>query len=204
VCADSRRELIEAAMATGQGLRTLAARFAISKSSLHRHQTQHLGLALTVLEAPPDPNVAGATLAAAPAVSKVEVWGRLLEGQLKRNEARTERLYSKAEIILERALRRKDNRTAIAAIRTAVGAIGEIRSAIELQAKLAGQLVAAGGTVINNNVLIAGEAGNAVLEKLSALITRARGETPALLADAGDEPGAETIDADSEPVEATS
>jgi len=195
VCVDPRRELIEAAMATGQGLRVLAERFQISKSSLHRHQTRHLGLSLLAPEAPPGSNLA----AAAPAVSKVEVWGRLLEGQLKRNEARTERLYTKAELILERALRRRDNRAALAAIRTAVGAIGEIRSAIELQAKLAGQLVAAGGTVINNNVLIAGEAGNAVLEKLSALITRARGEVPSLVAG-----GEDVTDVEPEPVEATS
>jgi len=195
VCVDPRREVIEAAMATGQGLRKLTEQFQISKSSLHRHQARHLGMSLLAPEAPPGPNLAGAT----PAVSKVEVWGRLLEGQLKRNEARTERLYTKAELILERALRRKDNRTAIAAIRTAVGAIGEIRSAIELQAKLAGQLVAAGGTVINTNVLIAGEAGNAVLEKLSALITRARREAPSRVAD-----GEDIIDVEPESVEATS
>jgi hypothetical protein len=55
-------------------------------------------------------------------------------------EDRSERLYGAAETILERALRAKDLRTALQAIKAAVDVMREGRGYLELRGELTGEL----------------------------------------------------------------
>jgi hypothetical protein len=123
-CQHPKRAALDAAIVAGDSLRMLAARFGISKSTLHRHKTQHL-LEAIAYEGP----------AAGP-----EVWGDLLAKRIEALGDRAERLFGKAEDVMRRAERRRDGRTVLSAIKAASGVLGELRGALELNAKLAGQL----------------------------------------------------------------
>jgi len=159
-CQHPKRTAIDAALAAGDSLRFLSSKFGIAKSSLHRHKTQHL-LEAIAYEGP----------AAGP-----EVWGSLLERRIREQGERAERLFAEAEDIMRKARRRRDSRTALAAIKAAAATLAEIRNSLELNAKLAGQLKA--GTTVNVAVLSA-EAGGALTAKLERLIVGAQERLPA-------------------------
>lgn len=65
--------------------------------------------------------------------------GTLL-GDIRAGEGRAERLYGQAEEILASALKDKDRRTALQAIRAAVDVMGQARGYLELRGELTGEL----------------------------------------------------------------
>ncbi len=125
ICRHSQRERIEQALLAGRGLRDVAARFGTSKTSLARHKEKHLK----------------AELVAAHRAAEAERPGRLLD-DVRGSENRAERLYEAAEQILGRALKARDLRTALQAIRAAVDVIGEARQHLELRGELTGEIAA--------------------------------------------------------------
>ena len=65
--------------------------------------------------------------------------GALID-DVKAGERRAERLYTRAEEILEAALMDKDRRTALQAIRAAIDVMGEARGYMELRGELSGEI----------------------------------------------------------------
>ncbi|MBZ5588138.1 MAG: hypothetical protein LAO05_06205 [Acidobacteriia bacterium] len=158
-CQHPKRAALDAALAAGDTLSFLSAKFGISRSAIHRHKTQHL------LEA----------IAAEVPTAAVEAWNGFLT-RLHKHDERAEKLFAEAEDIMRKARRRKDNATALQAHAAARAALAELRAAMELSAKLGGQLRA--GTTVNVAVLAA-ESGGALVERLSRLIAGAQARLPA-------------------------
>jgi hypothetical protein len=123
VCKHERRSEIESAMVAGRPLRVIGKEFSIGKNAIDRHQKRHLAQSI-------------ANASQAPEV----VRGDVLLAQLQGQRARADQLYREAERILRRAQARRDHGTSLAAIRAAASTLAEIRSSLELLAKLAGQL----------------------------------------------------------------
>ena len=122
ICDHSDLGQINKNLVDGLPLRTIADRWAVSKTALIRHKTKHLP----------------ASLVAAKEAKEVASADTLLANVCK--------LQRRAERILRKAERAGDHRTALAAIR-------EVRSTIELLARLLGELRE--GT--NVNILISPE-----------------------------------------------
>ena len=123
VCKHEKREAIDSAIVAGLPLRTIGKQFGVGKNIVERHKRLHLMQSL-------------ADTPAAREATRADV----LLTQLQSQQARADRLYQQAERILQRAQKRRDHGTSLAAIRTAASTLAEYRNSLELLAKLAGQL----------------------------------------------------------------
>jgi hypothetical protein len=122
ICRHPHRLQIEQALVGGITLRTVSDQYGPSKTALLRHRS----------------HVAGAIAARVQAQESVRT-GTLLQ-DVRAGEGRAERLYAQAEEILSSALKDKDRRTALQAIRTAIDVMGEARGYLELRGELVGEL----------------------------------------------------------------
>ena len=126
ICPHPRRAEIDQALVTGNApLRDIARQYRVSKDSLARHRG-HIPKALVKAHQ-------AAEIAQADS----------LLGDVQEAKDRSERLYTSAELILNRALASQDLRTALQAIRSAVDVMGEARAYLELQGKLTGEFARA-------------------------------------------------------------
>src|SRR5262249_30998303 len=107
---------------TFQPFRSIAARHGVSASAVVRHRG-HIADALARAQELDDVH-----------------HGRSLMASIDEATDRGERLYRAAEQILGRALATKDLRTALLAIRTATGLMGEAREYARLRAEATGEL----------------------------------------------------------------
>lgn len=110
ICNHPKREPIERSLLSGNPLRTIAERWSVSKTSLLRHKTDHLS----------------ASLVKSQEAKEVLRADNLLD-QVRALQTRTENLFGEAENILTLALKSKDLRTALAAIRELSGVNREAR-----------------------------------------------------------------------------
>ena len=122
ICSHAQRLEIERAIVAGTSLRTISGQFGPSKTAVLRHRS----------------NVA-MTIARSTEARELVRTGTLLD-DVRAGERRAERLYEKAAEILAEALRNKDPRTALQAIRTASAVMGEARDYLELRGELTNEL----------------------------------------------------------------
>jgi len=122
VCNHPQRVQIEQCFVAGATLRTIADRYGPSKTALLRHRN-HVAGTIALLKADQD------TARSATLLDDVRV-----------GEGRAERLYQQAEEILAGALREKDRRSALQAIRAAVDVMGQARGYLEHRGELNGEL----------------------------------------------------------------
>jgi hypothetical protein len=122
-CNHAERESIERALLAGESYRNIAARFGTSTSALVRHRADHLSTSLMKAHDAAEVTRADTLLA-----------------DVRNGEGRAERLYGAAEAILGRALKAKDFKTALNAIRAAVGVMAEGRQYLELRGDLTGEM----------------------------------------------------------------
>jgi hypothetical protein len=123
VCNHPEREPIERALVNGEPYRSIAARYGTSTTSLHRHRVDHLA----------------AGIARAHEAHTVARADNLLE-EVRRGADRTERLYGAIEVILQRALKAGDLKTALQAIKTGADVMREERGYLELRGEITGEL----------------------------------------------------------------
>jgi hypothetical protein len=122
ICRHPQRLAIEQALVSGTPLRDIAGRYGTAKTIVARHRTHVAG------------DIAQQTRA-----RDVLRAGKLLD-DVRAGEGRAERLYAQAEEILASALKDKDRRTALQAIRTAIDVMGEARGYLELRGELTNEL----------------------------------------------------------------
>ena len=103
-------------------MRNIAGQFGPSKTAITRHRRH-------VVDA-----IAQSTAA------RASVRADTLLADVRAGEGRAEWLYEKAEEILKAALKDKDRRTALQAVRAAVDVMGEARSYLELRGELTNEL----------------------------------------------------------------
>src|SRR5438874_1481914 len=113
ICVHPQRLEIEKAIVTGTSLRDIADQFGPSKNAVMRHRT----------------HVSDAIARSTEALELVRS-GVLLD-DVRVGEGRAERLYAHAEEMLASALKDKDPRTGLQAIRAAVSVMGEARAYLE-------------------------------------------------------------------------
>jgi hypothetical protein len=123
ICNHSQRETIERALVNGEAYRNIAARYGTSTTSLHRHRVDHLAAGI-------------ARAHEAQAVTRAD---SLLEEVLTGID-RAERLYGTTEVILQRALKAGDLKTALLSIKTGADVIREARGYLELRREITGEL----------------------------------------------------------------
>lgn len=122
ICSHEEREKIDRELVRGASLRDIAGRYETAKSSLDRHRPHILRAVSRNAE-----------------VREAARTGALLD-DVRAGEGRAERLYQYAEEILADALKEKDRRGALLAVRTAVAVMGEARSYLELRGELTGEI----------------------------------------------------------------
>jgi hypothetical protein len=123
ICNHPERESIERALIAGEPYRNIAERYGTSTTSLYRHGVDHLA----------------AGIACAHEAQTVARAGSLLE-ELRRGAARTEQLYGAMEVILQRALKAGDLKTALEAIKTGANVMREERGYLELRGQITHEL----------------------------------------------------------------
>jgi hypothetical protein len=111
ICSSRQRESIDRAIVENEPERTIADRYAVSKTALHRHKAH-------VRE-----------LIKADTVQRAQT----LEGDIQTARNRAESLYEMAEGILRAAVEARDLRAATSAIRTATSVLAEARAIAELR-----------------------------------------------------------------------
>jgi hypothetical protein len=136
LCNHPQRDSIDRALLAGDSYRHIASQFGTSTGALQRHKADHLPK----------------TLVKAKAAQEVIRADNLL-ADVRTAEGRSERLYGAAEDILERALEVKDLKTALNAIRAAVGVMGEARQYMELRGELTGELPDSGSSLAQINLI---------------------------------------------------
>jgi hypothetical protein len=122
ICRHPKRLAIEQALLNRNTYRNIAKQFGTSTTALVRHRE----------------HIAG-TLARNESDREAARTGTLLQ-DVRAGEGRAERLYAQAEEILASALKDKDRRTALQAIRTAIDVMGEARGYLELRGELTNEL----------------------------------------------------------------
>jgi hypothetical protein len=122
ICRHPKRLEIEQALVSGTSLRQIAGQYGTAKSIVARHRS----------------HVADVIAQQTQAREAIRT-GTLLQ-DVRAGEGRAERLYGQAEEILASALKDKDRRTALQAIRTAIDVMGEARGYLELRGALTGEL----------------------------------------------------------------
>jgi hypothetical protein len=123
VCASPERQAIDRALVARQAYRVIAGRFSLARSSLARHQAEHLP----------------ALLARAYEAERAAEAGDLL-AQLRERQAKAEHLVAVAEDLTGRSAKLGDLRTAIAGVQAATSASREVRECLELLAEVEGRL----------------------------------------------------------------
>jgi hypothetical protein len=122
ICRHPQRLKIEQALVSGTPLRDIAGRYGTTKTVVARHRT-HIA----------------ATIARHTQARDLARTGTLLD-DVRTGEGRAERLYGQAEEILAGALKDKDRRTALQAIRAAVDVMSQARGYLELRGELTNEL----------------------------------------------------------------
>jgi hypothetical protein len=123
ICRHPRRlEIEQALLMGGMSLRTVSDQYGPSKTALLRHRAHVAGVVTQQIQARESTRT-----------------GTLLQ-DVRAGEGRAERLYGQAEEILASALKDKDRRTALQAIRTAIDVMGEARGFLELRGALTNEL----------------------------------------------------------------
>ena len=119
VCTHPERERIEKDLVTGGSIRNIAKRFGLSPASVHRHKADHLPASL--IEANKAGDVARADC--------------VLE-EIRAEIRRIQRLYKKAEAILDRA---QNQPIALKSVRELSRLHKEMRETLELLARISGE-----------------------------------------------------------------
>jgi hypothetical protein len=111
ICKHKQRESIDRAIVENEPERTIADRYSVSKTAVHRHKAHITALVQ----------------------STTKERAESLETDMERAENRVESLYLTAEAVLKAAIAARDPRGAMQAIRTAVSVLGEARQLAELR-----------------------------------------------------------------------
>jgi hypothetical protein len=122
VCHHPKRTEIEQALIIGDSLRDISGQFGPSKTAIARHR----------------PHIADAIIRSIESRGLARTATLLEDIQVGR--ARAELLYSTAEHILNTALQKGEQQTALAAIKSAVNVLKEARGFMELSGQITGEL----------------------------------------------------------------
>lgn len=129
ICLHSERDDIDVALAGGEAVVRVAAKFSVSSDAVSRHFANHVR--------------PGTVRAQAAAVGKLarEVDHALdLTAEVRKRLDRADKLVGISEDLIGRAAQESDWRTAIAGVSTATRAVGETRQCLELLAELEGRI----------------------------------------------------------------
>jgi transposase-like protein len=125
ICTDRRRKNIDAALLDGLPYRGIARQYGVSPSALWRHRVEHVRQSIE----------------RARAADEI-LLGDALVDHVPRWRARTERLYAQVENLLGEAVRAKDSRAALDAVRSATAVIQQAHAGLKLLGQMSGELQA--------------------------------------------------------------